>query len=75
MQFAGVDSTPAAVIDISGQGMQLIDLQEATPDSGSELGFGQIAQKKLGLEDPAQVPISPVETVLGTAGDQSLQGY
>src|SRR5205823_9266422 len=74
VQFAGVDPTPSAVIHIPGQRVQLLDLQQAPPNAGTQLRLGQVAKQELGFEDPAQIPIGPVEAVLGGAADESLEG-
>ena len=53
--------------------MQLFDLQQSAPGAGPELWFGEIAQQKLRLEDPAQIPVGAVETILGRASNQAFQ--
>jgi hypothetical protein len=67
VQFACVDPTSAAVIDVAGQGVQLLNLKQAFPDAGSQLCLGEVTEQELGLENPAQVSVGPVETVLGGA--------
>ena len=53
--------------------MQLLDLQQPAPDAGPELWFGEVAQQKLRLEDPAQIPVGAVEAILGRASNQAFQ--
>ena len=67
VQLAGVDPPSPPVIHVPGQRVQLLDLQQAPPDARPQLRLGQIAEQELGLEDPAQVAIGPVEAVLGRA--------
>jgi len=54
-QFAGIDSIAPAVEDIAGQGVELLDFEQATPDSSPQLRFRQILQNELGLENAAEV--------------------
>ena len=53
VQFPGVDPPPPAVVDITGQGMELIDLEQSAPDATSQLGFRHVLQYELGFKDPS----------------------
>jgi hypothetical protein len=39
MQFMGIDAPAAAVVDIAGQGVELIDLEQPAPDAAPQLRF------------------------------------
>ena len=39
MQFMGVDAPAAAIVNITGQGVELVDLEQSAPDATPQLGY------------------------------------
>jgi hypothetical protein len=63
-ELARVNLPQAAVEDVSRQGVQLLDLQQAAADSPSKVRLGHVLQGELGLEDSAELASSLVKSVL-----------
>ena len=74
-QLAGVNPAPPPVEDVPGQGVELLDLEQAAPDAAAQLRFRQILQNEFGLEDAAELAIGTVKPILGTEGHQPLEGH
>ena len=74
-QLAGVDPAPLPVKNIPGQGVELLDLEQAAPDAAAQLRLREVLEDELGLEDAPEVPIGAVEPVLGAEAHQSFQGH
>ena len=45
------------------------------PDPAAQFRLREVLEDELGLEDPPEIPIGAVETVLGAEAYQSFQGY
>lgn len=74
-QLAGVDAGTAAIEDISGERMHLLDLEQPATDPSSQLGLGHVVEDELGLQDPAQVAVRPVEAILGAAAREPTHSH
>ncbi len=74
VQFAGVDPSSSAVVDVSGQGVELLDFEETLSDRRSQVRLGHIVEDELRFEDASEILIGSIESVFGTVNRQSLQG-
>ena len=63
-----------AVVDGAGQGVELLDFEDASAHLGTQLRFGHVLQHELGLEDAAEFAIGGVEAVRGLEAVEPLQG-
>jgi hypothetical protein len=72
-QLAGVDPASSPVKNIPGQGVELLDLEQAAPDAAAQLRLRELLEDELGLEDAPEVPIGAVEPILGAEAYQSFQ--
>ena len=50
-QLAGVDPAPSPVKNIPGQGVELLDLEQAASDAAAQLRLREVLEDELGLED------------------------
>ena len=73
-QLAGVNPTSPPVEDISGQGVELLDLEQAAADAAAQLWLREVLEDELGLEDAPEIPIGAVEPILGAEAYQPFQG-
>jgi hypothetical protein len=73
-QLAGVNPTSPPVEDISGQGVELLDLEQAAADAAAQLWLREVLEDELGLEDAPEIPIGTVEPILGAEAYQPFQG-
>ena len=73
VEFASIDPSPSAVVDISGHGVQLLDFQDPAADSTAQLRLGHVFEYELGFEDATQIPVRTVEAVLGAVGSEPFQ--
>jgi len=62
--LAGVDPAPPPVKDIPGQGVELLDLEQAAPDA-AQLRFREVLEDELGLQDAAEIPIGATQLLSG----------
>ena len=74
-QLAGVDPAASPVKDVSGQGVELLDLEQAAPDASAQFRLREVLEDELGLEDAPEIPIGAVEAVLGAEAYQAFQGH
>jgi hypothetical protein len=74
LQLAGVNPTSPPVEDISGQGVELLDLEQAAADAAAQLWLREVLEDELGLEDAPEIPIGAVEPILGAEAYQPFQG-
>jgi hypothetical protein len=74
LQLAGVNPTSPPVEDISGQGVELLDLEQAAADAAAQLWLREVLEDELGLEDAPEIPIGAVEPILGAEAYQAFQG-
>ena len=65
LQLAGVNPTSPPVEDISGQGVELLDLEQAAADAAAQIWLREVLEDELGLEDAPKIPIGAVEPILG----------
>ena len=64
-QLAGVDPAAPPVKDLPGQGVKLLDLEQAAPDSAAQFRLREVLEDELGLEDAPEIPTGVVEAVFG----------
>jgi len=74
-QLAGVDPAAPPVKDVPGQGVELLDLEQAAPDAAAQFRLREVLEDELGLEDAPEIPIGGVEPVLGAEAYQAFQGH
>ena len=74
-QLAGIDPAASPVKDVSGQGMELLDLEQAAPDASAQFRLREVLEDELGLEDAPEIPIGAVEPVLGAEAYQAFQSH
>ena len=74
-QLASVNPASPPVEDVPGQGVKLLDLEQAAPDPAAQFRLREVLQNELGFEDASEIAIGAVETVLGAEAYQSFQGY
>ena len=74
-QLSGVNSAPPPVKDVPGQGVELLDFEQAAPDPAAQFRLREVLEDELGLEDTPEIPIGAVETVLGAEAYQPIQGH
>ena len=74
-QLAGVNPAPPPVEDVPGQGVELLDFEQAAPNAAAQFRLREVLEDELGLEDAPEIPVGAVETVLGAEAYQSFQGY
>ena len=74
-QLARVDPAAPPVKDVPGQGVELLDLEQAAPDTAAQLRLREVLEDELGLEDAPEIPIGAVEPVLGAEAYQAFQGH
>src|ERR1700730_6830383 len=74
-QLAGVNPAAPPVKDVPGQGVELLDLEQAAPDAAAQFRLRKVLEDELGLEDASEVPIGAVEPVLGAEAYQAFQGH
>ena len=66
--LAGLISTHDAVEDVPGQGVELLDFEQARPDPAAAIPAPRGTEKdELGLENTPEIPIGAVETALANA--------
>src|SRR5260370_39385909 len=53
------------VKDVPGQGVELLDLEQAAPDPAAQFRLREVLENELGLADAPEIPIGAVEPVLG----------
>jgi hypothetical protein len=73
-QLAGVNPASPPIEDVPGQGVKLLDLEQAAPDPAAQFRLREVLQNELGFEDASEIAIGTVETVLGAEAYQSFQG-
>src|SRR6202795_766603 len=61
-QLAGVDPAAPPGKDIPGQGVELLDLEQAAPDAAAQFRLREVLEDELGLEDAPEVPIGAGRT-------------
>ena len=61
-QLAGVDPAPPPVKDVPGQGVELLDLEQAAPDAAAQFRLREVLEDELGLEDTPEIPIGAGRT-------------
>ena len=74
VQFAGVDPSSSTVVNVSGQGVELLDFEETSSDTRSQVRLGHIVEDELRFEDASEITIGSIESVFGTVSRQSFQG-
>ena len=74
-QLAGVNPAAPSVEDVPGQGMKLLDLEQAAPDPTTQFRLREELENELGLGDASEIAIGAVETILGAEAHQPFQGY
>jgi len=74
-QLARVDPAAPPVKDVPGQGVELLDLEQAAPDTAAQFRLREVLEDELGLEDAPEIPIGAVEPVLGAEAYQAFQGH
>src|SRR4029077_10504519 len=72
-QLAGVDPAAPPVKDVPGQGVELLDLEQAAPDAAAQLRLREVLEDELSLEDAPEIPIGAVEPILGAEAYQAFQ--
>jgi hypothetical protein len=73
-QLAGVNPAPPPVEYVPGQGVELLDFEQAAPDPAAQFRLREVLEDELGLEDSPEIAIGAVETVLGAEAYQPFQG-
>jgi hypothetical protein len=61
-QLAGVDPAAPPGKDVSGQGMELLDLEQAAPDAAAQFRFREVLEDEVCLEAAPEVPIGAGRT-------------
>jgi len=61
--------------DVPGEGVELLDLEQAAPDPAARFRLREVLEDELGLEDAPEIPIGVVEPVFGAEAYQAFHGH
>jgi len=73
VNFPGTDATPLGKEDVSGELVELFDLEKALADALPELRLGKVFEQEFGLDEPPEVPVCPVEMVFVVVGHEAFE--
>ena len=65
-QLPGVDSASSAIEHVTGESVELLDLEQTPSDPSPQFRLGHVLKDVFGLEDAAQIAIGPIKAVGGS---------
>src|SRR5215510_1275399 len=75
LEITPIGMTTLAIVDMPGQGMQLLALEQPAPYPATESRISEIIQNEDRLVDPAEFADRTIKMIAGTAGQEALQCY